>query len=76
MNIHTSPEQRIRQRERRIKLLEECANGVTKMDILSNKSFPLHGESEAMYFKLSRDFLKTSLARRIMDINQDIYMGE
>ena len=76
MYKHNSLEQMNKQKEIRQALIEEGVSGVTKRDILPNKSFPLYGESEAMYFRLSRDFLKTSLANRIMDISQDVFSEE
>lgn len=76
MYEHTSVEQMSRQKKNREKLIQEGVKGITKKDILPNTSFPLYGESEAMYFKRLRDFLKTSLAKTIMDINKDIYIGE
>lgn len=65
-----------KQKENRRKLLQEGMNGTTKKDIMKNTSFPLCGEAEAMYFKLLRDFLKTSMAKIIMDTSKDIYVGE
>ena len=76
MYTHNSLEQMTKQKERRQALIEEGVSGITKKDTLPNTSFPLYGESEAMYFRLSRNFLRTSLAKRILDISQDVFMGE
>lgn len=56
----------------REQLVKEGVNGQTVMDILPNTAYPLQGESEAMYFKYAREFLKTSVAHKIMERNQDI----
>ncbi|MBQ3584020.1 MAG: hypothetical protein IJA27_04845 [Lachnospiraceae bacterium] len=76
MSLRTTSDFTNLQEERIKKLIGEGIRGETKMDTLPNKSFPLREEAEVMYFKYARDFLKTSLADRIMQINQDIYIGE
>lgn len=53
-------------------LIEEGVSGETPKDILPNTAYPFCGASEAIYFKNARNFLKTSLAHRIIDGNQDI----
>ena len=50
--------------------------GVTKKDILREDGIPLVCEYEAMYFNKLREFSKTTLAHRIMEVNQDIFIEE
>ena len=61
-----------RQTQNRKQLVKEGVTGETVRDTLPNTSYPLHGISEAMYFKNARDFLKTTLAHSIIDADQDI----
>lgn len=63
-----------KQAQRRMQLVEEGVSGVTVRDTLPNTAYPLQEEAEAMYFKNARNFLKTSLAHRIIDSKQDIIM--
>lgn len=48
-------------------LVEECVNGITKMDHPPNEGQPLYGEAEAMYFKAIRNFFENSISHRIMN---------
>lgn len=54
-------------------LIHEGITGITKRDTLPNTALPLEKEAAAMYFKKLREFFKTSLAARCMNIHQDIY---
>lgn len=72
MSMRTSYEFLEQQNQRRKQLLEEGIMGITERDTLPNKSFPLVKESEVMYFKNAREFLKTTFAYIIMHSNQDI----
>lgn len=73
MDARTSLEYVKTQTQRRKHLVNEGVSGETVRDILPNTAYPLHGESEAMYFKNARDFLKTGLAHRIIGADQDIF---
>ena len=56
------------------RLVEECVNGITKMDHPPNEKQPLYGEAEAMYFKAIRNFFENSISHRIMNkSNQTCY---
>ena len=57
-------------------LIQECKQGVTKKDILSDNSTSLTKEAEAMYFKQARDFLRTSLAQRVVHVANDVCGGK
>ena len=71
-----SEAQYVEEQRRRIRLLvREGMEGETKMDTLPNDAFPLKKEAEAMYFTHSTNFLRTSIAHRIMDVAQDVYGG-
>lgn len=72
MGSRTDFEYLEKQKQHRNLLVEEGFSGETERDILPNTSYPLHGMSEAMYFKNARDFLKTMLAHWIINANQDI----
>lgn len=74
MPTQTSPsveEQKIR----REALMEEGRTGVTKRDILPNTEYALRGEAEAMYFKHAREFLRTSLAYRVINATNNVNGG-
>lgn len=58
------------------RLINEAVSGVTERDILPNTAQPLQGEVEAMYFNSLNQFFETSLSRRIMNSNQDLYEGK
>ncbi|MBR1598160.1 MAG: hypothetical protein IJ661_04495 [Lachnospiraceae bacterium] len=57
-------------------LINEAVDGITERDILPNTAQPLQGEVEAMYFNALNQFFETSLSRRIMNIDQDLYEGK
>ncbi len=56
--------------------LQEGIFKVTVRDILTDTSYQLTHEPEAMYFKYARDFLKTSLAYNILCCHQDVPNGK
>lgn len=65
------------ERKKRVELLvREAIDGVTKRDTLPNDAYPFEGEAEAMYFQRTRDFMKTTIAHRIMDVEPDVYGGK
>lgn len=64
------------QKRRRDMLIEECKLGITKRDTLPNTAYALNGETEAMYFKQARDFLRTSLAQRVVHVANDVCGGK
>jgi len=72
MGTRKNPEYLQEQEQRRKNLVAEGVSGETIRDTLPNTSYPFQGESEAMYFKNARDFLKTTLAHRIINRNQDV----
>lgn len=53
-------------------LVEECVNGITKMDHPPNGEQPLYGEAEAMYFKAIRNFFENSISHRIMNKSHQV----
>lgn len=57
-------------------LIYEGITGITKRDTLPNTALPLEKEAAAMYFKKLREFFKTSLAARCINIHQDVYGGK
>lgn len=65
-----------RQKRNRDILIQEGLTGITKRDTLPNTALPLEKEMAAMYFKELREFFKTSLAARCMNLNQDVYEGK
>lgn len=76
MIVQTGLEVVEEQKKRRDMLIEECKLGITKRDTLPNTAHALNGETEAMYFKQARDFLRTSLAQRVVYVANDVYGGK
>lgn len=64
------------QKRNRDILMQEGLAGITKRDTLPNTALPLEKEMAAMYFKELREFFKTSLAARCINIHQDVYGGK